>query len=164
MPNDLKQSYQRIMAARLRLVENRNARVAGLLRLQAYLRKRLADFFTNLDPITGARLAELGLEGSKAHGDIALTLAFFEGSRFKITIDQFGGLRLLSEPNVFEDVGTLVGLHVAEDLSAADIEFLAPGEGATHVRSAGLSTYLDALIEHAVQNVEREAGPALTGL
>jgi hypothetical protein len=148
------------MAARQRLIETRTARVAELLRLQSYLRKQLADFFTNLDPITGSRLAELGLEGNKAHGEMAVTLAFFEGTRLKIGIDQFGRFNFAAEPNVFDGIGTLVGLHVTEDLAAADIEFLAPGDAPTHVRSAGLSGYLEALIDHAVQAVEREAGPA----
>ena len=35
-------------------------------------------------------MAELGLEGSKAHGDFALTLVFFEGSRLRIAIDAYG--------------------------------------------------------------------------
>jgi hypothetical protein len=148
------------MAARNQLVDTRDERVAELIRLQAYLRERLEDFFTNLDPITGSRLAELGLEGNKAHGDLALTLAFFEGSRFKIGIDQFGRFNFASEPNVFESIGTLVGLHVAEDLSTAEIEFLAPGEGEQNVHSAGISAFLEALIDHAVAAVESETAPA----
>jgi hypothetical protein len=158
MPTDLKERYKRIMAAREQIIDMRTARVAELLRLQAYLRNRLTDYFTNLDPITGSRLAELGIEGNKAHGDIALTLALFEGSRLKIAVDAYGRFSFAAEPNVFAEIGTLVGLHVAEDLSVAEVEYIAPGEGQTHVHSAGFSAYLEALIDHAVETVEREAG------
>jgi hypothetical protein len=157
MPADLKDRYRRIMAARERVIDMRTERVAALLRLQNYLRKRLSDYFTNLDPITGSRLAELGLEGNKAHGDIALALVFFEGSRLRVGIDAYGRFSLAAEPDVFAEIGTLVGLHVADDNSTAEIEYVAAGAGQTQVHSAGFSAYLEALIDHAVASVEEQA-------
>ena len=90
MASDFSRSFERVIAARERLIELRGERIGQLLRLRMYLRARLSDFLSNTDPVGGMRLAELLAEGSKAYGDLALTLAFFEGSRLRLAVDKSG--------------------------------------------------------------------------
>jgi hypothetical protein len=54
----LKVSYARIVAARARQVALRAERIGQLERLVSYLRAKLADFLTQVDPISGARLLD----------------------------------------------------------------------------------------------------------
>jgi hypothetical protein len=157
----LKQNFDRIVAARERLLEVRAERVASILRLQSYLRARLDDFFTNLDPISGNRLADLGSEGSKASGEMTMILAMFDGSRMRIAVDGMGRYIHEAEPNVFEGIGEILNFDISPDFATASIDYVPVGSATRRPVRAVFDNYVDRLVQHTLESIEGEiAAPA----
>ncbi|MBC5811308.1 MAG: hypothetical protein GIW95_10745 [Candidatus Eremiobacteraeota bacterium] len=156
MPADFKRSFERVLAAREDLLAARTKRVAQLERLNTYVRTKLADFMSGIDPIGGSRFVEMGLEGNKTLGDMAFVVAFLDGTRLKIAIDGEGRFTHLSEPDVFGRVGTIVDLDVSDDGSLASIKYLPAGAQRGDPNSADFETYLEALVQHVVASIEGE--------
>ena len=150
MASEFKADFERIVAARQRLVELRAERVEELVRLQAYLRELLADFFTAVDPIGGNRFAELALDGNRAHGDLSLTLATFDGGRLKIGVDSLGEFSRAAIPDVFEDVEKILELRVSPDAREALMDYIPAGKTRKDARTVDFAIYVHKLIERAV--------------
>ncbi len=156
MTDDLKKSYDRILAARERLLSLRGERVAQLFRLQSYLRAQLDDFFTNVDPVTGARLAELSSEGNKAYGDVAMTLEMFDGSMLKIGVDGKGRLSHEASPDVFAGIGEIVELRVNPEEGSAEFSYI-PSDGASgQARQGDFGAVVEFLVEHTMSAIEAQ--------
>jgi hypothetical protein len=154
--DDLKKSYDRILAARERLLSLRGERVAQLFRLQSYLRAQLDDFFTNVDPVTGARLAELSSEGNKAYGDVAMTLEMFDGSMLKIGVDGKGRLSHEASPDVFAGIGEIVELRVNPEEGSAEFSYI-PSDGASgQARQGDFGAVVEFLVEHTMSAIEAQ--------
>ncbi len=154
----LRQNFDRIVAARERLLEVRADRVGTILRLQNYLRARLDDFFTNLDPVSGSRLADLGAEGSKAAGEITLILAMFDGSRMRIGVDGSGRFNHESNPNVFENVGEILNFDISADFTTASVDFVPVGSPTGRPVRAPFDVFVDLIVQHTLESIEAEAG------
>jgi len=157
---DFKAAYERIKAARQRLVELRAARVEELLRLQAYLRETLAEFFNSVDPITGNRFAELALDGNRAHGEISLTIATFAGGRLKISVDSQGHFAHAAVPDVFAGVERILDVRVSPDALAAQMDFMPAGKTRKGVQTVDFAIYVQALIERAIASSEADSADA----
>jgi hypothetical protein len=156
LTDDLKKSYDRILAARERLLSLRGERVAQLFRLQSYLRAQLDDFFTNVDPVTGARLAELSSEGNKAYGDVAMTLEMFDGSMMKIGVDGKGRLSHEASPDVFAGIGEIVELRVNPETGSAEFSYI-PSDGASgQARQGDFGAVVEFLVEHTMTAIEAQ--------
>jgi hypothetical protein len=155
----LKQNFDRIVAARERLLEVRAERVASILHLQSYLRARLDEFFTNLDPISGTRLADLGSEGSKATGEMTMILAMFDGSRMRIAVDGMGRFSHEAEPNVFEGIGEILNFDISPDFATASIDYVPMGSASRRPVRAVFDTYVDRLVQHTLESIEGEVVP-----
>jgi hypothetical protein len=155
----LRQNFDRIVAARERLLEVRADRVGTILRLQSYLRARLDDFFTNLDPVSGSRFADLGAEGSKGAGEITLILAMFDGSRMRIGVDGSGRFNHESNPNVFENVEEILDFDISADFTTASIEFVPVGSSTGRAVRAPFDAFVDRLVQHTLESIEGEVSP-----
>ena len=159
MNQALKQNFDRIVAARERLLEIRAERVATIMRLQSYLRARLDDFFTNVDPVSGSRLADLGAEGAKASGEMALILAMFDGSRMKIGVDGTGRFNHDASPNVFEDIEEILSIDVSPDFVTASIEYVPAGSQTRRPARVSFDGFVDRLVQHTLEAIESEVVP-----
>lgn len=149
-----------MLAARQRLLDLRSARIEQLLRVRVVLRGLLADFFETLDPIANARLAEVSAEGSKAHGDLAVTLSFFEGSRMKLSVDTNGRFsHELSIPSGFDAVERIVEYTFSSDMTRAEVAYV-PKDAPLEMRRLDLVAVTLALLANAVAAVEAEAAEA----
>jgi hypothetical protein len=155
----LRQNFDRIVAARERLLEVRSGRVGTILRLQSYLRARLDDFFTNLDPVSGSRFADLGAEGSKGAGEMALILAMFDGSRMRIGVDGSGRFNHESNPNVFEDVEEILNFDISADFTTASIDFVPVGSPTGRAVRAPFDAFVDRLVQHTLESIEGAVAP-----
>jgi hypothetical protein len=160
MNSALKQNFDRIVAARERLLEVRAERVASILRLQSYLRARLDEFFTNLDPISGSRLADLGSEGSKASGEMTMILAMFDGSRMKIAVDGMGRYSHEAEPNVFEGVGEILNFDISPDFATASMDYVPTAGASRRPVRVTFDGYVDRLVQHTLESIEGEIAPS----
>lgn len=160
MEPNYKGNFERIIAARERLLSVRADRVENLLRLRMYLRVRLNDFLSNVDPVSGARLAELQSEGNKTYGDLALILAFFDGTRLKIGVDGFGHFHAEATPDIFEGIGSLVDVRVNTELSAAEFDYTPQGAaaGSLHL-TADFSRVVGAIVEASASAIEGQLPP-----
>ena len=152
----IKQGHARIIAARQRLLDVRGERIEQLLRLRTYMRALLSDFVTNVDPVTGQRLAEVAAEGSKSNGDMAMTLAIFEGTKLRFAVDSLGRFSASTVPSeLMTEVGKIVGLRVSGDSSRAEFDYEPAGQPG--VRKIGDVAKLVALIvDRAAQSVESD--------
>ena len=149
-----------MLAARQRLLDLRSSRIEQLLRVRVALRGMLADFFETLDPIANVRLAEVSADGSKAHGNLVLSLSFFEGTRMRLAVDTSGTFsHFVSVPSAFDDVARVVEIAVSSDLTRCDVAYEPIGEPDGR-RSLDLFATTTALLAHAVTNVEHEAREA----
>ncbi|HMD01630.1 MAG TPA: hypothetical protein VKG44_01575, partial [Candidatus Baltobacteraceae bacterium] len=159
MTEGLHKNFERILAARERLLAVRADRVGMLLHVQSYLRTRLAEFFTNLDPVTGVRLADLLAEGSKAAGEMALQLTMLDGTRMRISVDGLGRFSHESEPNVFEGVGEIVEFRVSPDQYSAEFLYVPNGDERRGAIRASFDPFVDRLIEHTTGFLEAQLAP-----
>jgi hypothetical protein len=152
----IKQGHARIVAARQRLLDVRGERIEQLLRLRTYLRALLSDFVTNVDPVTGQRLVEIAAEGSKSNGDMAMTLALFEGTKLRFAVDSLGRFSASTVPGeLMNEVGKIVGLRVGTDATRAEFDYEPAGQPG--VRKVGDVAKLVALIvERAAVSVESD--------
>ncbi len=150
----IKQGHTRILAARQRLLDVRGERIEQLLRLRTYLRALLAEFVTNVDPVSGQRLAEVAAEGSKANGDMSVIFAIFEGTKLRFSVDSLGRFSATTSPvEMMSDIGRLTGLRVSADASRAEFDYEPVGQPG--VRKVGDVAKLVALvIERAALSVE----------
>jgi len=156
MNAEVKREFERMVAARNRLVDVRAERMEQLLCVRAMLRKLLADFFETLDPITNSRLAEVTADGSKAHGNLAIGLSFFEGTRLRLAVDVNGRFsHSASIPSAFDDVERVVEIRVPEDLSRADIVYEPVATPGTF-RTLALADVAMHLLAYAVSAVEAQ--------
>ncbi len=149
-----------MLGARQRLLDLRSSRIEQLLRVRALLRGVLADFFETLDPLANVRLAEVSAEGSKAHGDLAISLSFFEGTTMRIAVDATGRFsHILSIPSGFDDVARIVAIEFSNDMTRAEVLYEPVGAPGERRRFDLVATVL-ALLAHAVASVEEEASEA----
>jgi hypothetical protein len=122
VPADIKGGYARILKARERLLEVRAERAARLLLLRDLLMKRFTPFMQTTDPVTGMRLADVAAEGSKLNGDLAIVLAFFEGTRFRVAVDVLARYTYDVAPEgVLPDLGELLDVQVSGSGSSATL-------------------------------------------
>ena len=161
---DLKDSYLRIMDARDRQVKLRDERVRQVMKLNDYLRAKLADFLTNVDPITGSRLMEMGTEADRSGlGGMTFVLAVFEGSKLKIAVDPYGRFSHAAEPDVFAEVGRIERIRVATDMTRAEIEYFPTGsDGSGETQSIRVDGLLASLVRRAADALDAES-PASAG-
>ena len=159
--DDLQGSFARISAIRDRQTQTRVSRSEQLTRLVAYFRARLADFLTKTDPITGARLIDIGIDENKAHGGIAVILAVFDGSKLKIAVDSLGRYSHAAVPDVFSAIGKIVDVRVSDDLARADLCYLAPGDTRGPIRLEPVETFLVAMLSKTAQTIEAQADEPL---
>jgi hypothetical protein len=143
--NDLHGSFARISAIRDRQTQTRIARSEQLARLVAYFRATLVEYLTRTDPITGARLVDIGVDESKAHGGFSVVLALFDGSKLKIAVDALGRYSHASVPDIFAQIGRIVEVRVLDDFTRADICYLAPGDSRGPIRIEPVDTFLLAI-------------------
>ncbi len=152
----IKQGHTRIIAARQRLLDVREERVEQLLRLLTYLRALLAEFVGSVDPVSGQRLAEVGSEGSKANGDMAVVLAVFDGTKLRFAVDRVGRFSATTHPpELMAEIGRLVGLRVSADATRAEFDYEPAGQpGARKV--GDVSKLVALIIERAAISVESD--------
>ncbi len=160
MNEALKQHFDRIISARERLLALRAERVNVIVSLQSYLRARFDEFFTNVDPISGSRLADLGVDGSKGAGEMSLIFAMFDGSRMRIAVDAFGQFSYEADPNVFEDIAELIGFEVSPDFAQATVEYVPAGSPTGRPVRVGFDVFVDRLVRNTVDVIEAQANPA----
>jgi hypothetical protein len=152
----LKVSYARIVAARARQVALRAERIGQLERLVSYLRAKLADFLTQVDPISGARLLDVGAEESRGGGGFAVVLAGFDGSRLKIAVDALGHYTYASLPDVFTAITRIVEVRVTADLAHAEFDYVDSAQAGTP-RTSSFDSLVLALLDRAAAAAEAEA-------
>lgn len=156
MNADVKREFARMIDARKRLVDVRGERMEQLLAVRAMFRALLADFFETLDPITNVRLAEVSADGSKSHGDLAIALSFFEGTKLKLAVDVRGRFsHSVSVPSVFDDVERVVEIRVSSDLARAQVLYEPVGAPGVY-RTLDLVECTMRLLAHAVAAVEEQ--------
>jgi len=157
MSPEVTNEFARMLAARQRLLDLRSSRIEQLLRVRGVLRELLGDFFETLDPIANVRLAEISAEGSKAHGDLAITLSFFEGTRMRLAVQRSGRFsHSVSIPSAFDDVARIEEIDVSGDMKRAGLLYEPIGEPGVRRRLDLIATALS-LLAHAVAAVEDEA-------
>jgi hypothetical protein len=159
--DDLYSSFARITAVRARQTQTRIARSEQLTRLAGYFRIMLADYLSRTDPITGARLVDIGVDENKASGGMAVVVAMFDGSKFKIAVDSLGRYSHASQPEIFGTVGKIVEVRVPDDFSRADLCYLAPGDTRGPVRLEPVETFLLAMLAKTAQVIEAQADEPL---
>jgi hypothetical protein len=160
--DDLHASFARISAVRGRQTQSRIARSEQLARLVGYFRILLADYLTRTDPITGSRLVDIGIDEHRAHGGgVAVVVAFFDGSKFKISVDNMGRFTQASTPEIFGSVGKIVEVRVPDDFSRADLCYLAPGDTRGPIRLEPIETFLLAMLNKTAQSIEAQADDQL---
>jgi hypothetical protein len=153
----IEQGFARIVAARQRVIDVRAERNEELLRLRAFLRTTLGDCASTVDPLSGARVAEVMAEGSKAGGDLSLTLAFFDGTKLRIAVDAHGRFEVNTTPAHLFPYDRVFDVRVAPDGSRAEIEALAPD--AQTRRTEDVAALLGRVLEHAARAIEAEMDP-----
>ena len=158
----LQATFARISATRERQAQMRLDRSEQLARLAAYLRATLATYLTTVDPISGSRLVDVGIDESKTQGGLAVVLAMFDGSKFKISVDALGRFTHAAVPEIFAAVGKIVEVRVSKDLSSAELCYLAPGEARGPVRLEPVETFLLAMITKSAETVEGQAGDTIS--
>jgi hypothetical protein len=150
-----------MVAARERLIELRNERIEALLRLRLYLRGRLGDFLSNVDPITSQRYADLVAEGSKAYGDMSLSLTFFDGTRLRVAVDTSARITISTYPDVLGEMDRVVDLRVRADLAGAEFDYVAKLDSVetteeVPLRTADFAELIEALVDITVGSTERQ--------
>jgi hypothetical protein len=151
-----RRAFARLTAARERLLELRASRIEQLLRLRTYLRGELAEFVATLDPITGVRFAEIRSEGSKANGDLSLTIAFFEGTTLRLGVDREGTFVCgASPPEMLAGIGRIYDLRVRGDAGYAEFDYEPEGEPGAR-RSGNFGELAMRLVDRAVAAAERD--------
>jgi len=135
VPIDIEGGYARLIAARQLLLDVRQARSETLQRLRSYARAQLVRFMGTTDPVTGARLLDISAEGNKQNGDLAITMAFFDGSKLVVAVDRSGHYSGAVTPaHAVPDFGRVLDVRVAADDSSAQIVCEPPhAPGTEHV-------------------------------
>ena len=145
-----------MLAARQRIIDVRNERTEHLMRLRDYMRNVFKEFAANTDPISGARFADVSADGNKSRGDLSISATFFEGTKVSLGIDVYGRYVHSGNPvRVLGDIGTIVAIRVAQDLSRAQITY-DTNTTPPRRRTIDVSALLDVLTETALKIVEAE--------
>jgi len=159
MSPEVQREFARMLAGRQRLLALRSSRIEQLVGVRVVLRTLLADFFETLDPIANVRLAEVSAEGSKAHGVLAVTLAFFEGTRLRLAVDATGRFsHEVSVPSPFDDVARMLEIVISSDRERCDVLYEPIGAPGTRKRldliatTLGLLASVVATVEEAVRD------------
>jgi hypothetical protein len=148
--------FERMVAARQRLIDIRTARAAQLMRLRDMLRVYYKEFAANTDPITGARYADVSTDGNKQRGNLEISVTFFEGTRFMIGIDERGEfLHASNPPSLVASIGSIVALEVEEDLSSGKIAYDSAHEPPRR-NAVDVVQLFSFITEAAVKSVEAE--------
>jgi hypothetical protein len=157
MAAHLKRGLARMVAARDVMLRARSARSEALQRFRTFASARLNDFVVAVDPITGARMVELLAEGSKVTGDLSVTIAFFDGTRLRISINPRGKIEAeATPPEVLHDVGAVMDILVAPDLSRAELIY-EPTVGPRGTRARlDLDDLIARLVDSCAQSIEEE--------
>jgi hypothetical protein len=161
MPQQLKNGFGRIVAARQTMVDVRAARWETLQRFKNFAKSKMTDFISTTDPVTGQRLADISAGGDKGRGEAAMVLGLFEGTRLRLTVDVHGQYGAESTPpELLGDVGRVVEVLVPMDLSRAEMVYepLAGPRGSR--RTLDLSDVITRMVENAAVVVEDELGDA----
>lgn len=149
-----------MVAARQRLMDLRSSRIEQLVRVRIVLKGLLADFLETLDPIANVRLAEVSADGSKANGTLAVSLAFFEGTRMRIAVDTAARFtHSVSIPSAFDDVARVIEIGISNDMARCEVVYEPVGQPGMRERLDLVAVAL-ALLAHAVAAVEAEASEA----
>jgi len=136
------------------VIDMRAERNEELLRLRAFLRTMLGESASAVDPLSGVRVAEVMAEGSKANGDLALTLAFFDGTKLRIAVDSHGRFEAGTTPAHLFPHERVLDVRVASDGSRAEIDVI-EADGATQ-RTVDVAALVARVLEHAVTAIEAE--------
>ena len=145
-----------MLAARQRIIDVRTERTEHLMRLREYAKNVYKEFAGNTDPISGQRFADVAVDGSKARGDVAITITFFEGTKVSLGIDGYGRYVHSGMPaRVLGDIATIVAIRVAPDLSRAQITYDTTSTPPRR-RTIDVCALLDVLTETALRAVEAE--------
>jgi hypothetical protein len=161
MPHQLKNGFARIAAARQTMIEVRSARSETLQRFKNLAKAKLADFITNTDPVTGARFADVSAGGDKARGESAMILSFFEGTRFRLTVDTCAQFHAETEPaELLADVGRVIDIVVPMDLSRAEMTYEPASGPSGSKRTLDLVDLIVRMVDNAARTVEEQLGDA----
>ena len=145
-----------MLAARERVIAIRTERTADLMRYRDYLRTIFAEFVSNVDPISGSRFAEVAADGSKARGDLQISVTFFEGTMLSIGIDVYGRFVHSASPErVLGDIGQIVAIDCASDGSRARLTYDTSTQPMRR-RTIEIAQLLNVVTEAAVKTVEAE--------
>jgi hypothetical protein len=145
-----------MLAARERLIAVRTERTADLMRYRAYLRTVFAEFASNVDPVTGARFAEVAADGNKTRGDLQISVTFFEGTMLSIGIDTYGRFVHSANPTrVLGDIGEIVAVDCSEDGSRARLTYDTSTQPMRR-RTIEIAQLLRVVTDAAVKAVESE--------
>jgi hypothetical protein len=157
MAAHLKRGLERMVAARDVMLKARSARSEALQRFRNFASARLHDFVAAADPITGARMVELLAEGSKVTADLSVTIAFFDGTRLRIAVNPRAKIEAeATPPEVLHEVGTVLDILVAPDLSRAELVY-EPTTGPRGTRARlDLDDLLARLVDSCAQAIEEE--------
>jgi hypothetical protein len=162
MQAQISRGLSRILTARQGLLDLRGARCEALQRFREYARERLGDFVANTDPITGMRIVELSAEGNRTTGELGIVLAFFEGTRLRVAVDQYAKLSAESTlPDALPAIGRVLDVVVGMDLARAELLYEPAGAPAGTRKTLNLADVLDRLIDHAAGAVEEALRHAL---
>lgn len=157
MSPEVKSEFVRMVAARQRLMDLRSSRIEQLVRVRMVLKGLLADFLETLDPIANVRLAEVSADGSKANGTLAVSLAFFEGTRMRIAVDTSARFsHSVSVPSAFDDVARVIEIGISSDMARCEVLYEPIGQPGARKRLDLIAVAM-ALLAHAVAAVEAEA-------
>jgi hypothetical protein len=157
MTGAIERGYARIVAARQRLLDARTERVEALLRCRGYLRMRLSAFTGTVDPVDGVRLADVCADGSRTSGELSVTVAFFDGTKLRLSVDQRGALAVVTDPpDLLADLGTIVDLRVSADGTRAEIAH----ESGDVRRRLDVAHVLERLVERALASAEAQLAAA----
>jgi hypothetical protein len=155
MQAQISRGLSRILTARQGMLDLRSARCEALQRFREYARERLGDFVAHTDPITGMRIVELSAEGNRSTGELGIVLAFFEGTRLRLGVDQYAKLSAESTlPDALPAIGRVLDVVVGMELDRAELSYEPAGAPAGTRKTLDLADVLDRLIEHAAGAVE----------
>jgi len=155
MQAQMSRGLTRILTARQSLLDLRSARCEALQRFREYARERLGDFVANTDPITGMRIVELSAEGNRTTGELGIVLAFFEGTRLRISVDQYANLSAEATlPEALPAIARVLDVIVGMELDRAELVYEPVGAPVGTRKTLNLADVLDRLIDHAAAGVE----------
>jgi hypothetical protein len=116
----------------------------------------MADFVTGVDPVSGLRLVEISAEGSKTAGDMAMSLALFEGTKLRFAVDGLGRFSAATEPaDLLAKVGRIVDLRVSADASRAEFDYEPIGDPGNR-KTGDVAKLVARLVDVAAVSVESD--------